>query len=80
MKDVTLLFSQFTLKVWRAYRHATLVSRHIRVHVLEKRPEDYLTLSKLLWHRNIETTIRIHGARFNESVALCKMEKILGLL
>ena len=41
---------------------------------LEKFPEDFLTLSKLLWHRNIQTTITKYGARFNESTALCRME------
>jgi len=46
---------------------------------LEKMPEDYLTLSKLLWHRNINTTIRIYGRRCNESTALCRMERVLGL-
>ena len=46
---------------------------------LELAPEDYLTLSKLLWHRNIQTTIGIYGRRFNESTALCRMEKVLGL-
>jgi Phage integrase family len=44
---------------------------------LELAPEDYLTLSKLLWHRNIQTTIRIYGRRFNESTALCRMERLL---
>ncbi len=44
---------------------------------LEKRPEDFLTLSKLLWHRNIATTINKYGRRFNESAALCRMEEVL---
>jgi integrase len=44
---------------------------------LELAPEDYLTLSKLLWHRNINTTINIYGKRFNESAALCRMERML---
>jgi integrase len=44
---------------------------------LELAPEDYLTLSKLLWHRNIQTTIRIYGRKFNESTALCRMERLL---
>lgn len=44
---------------------------------LELAPEDYLTLSKLLWHRNIQTTIGIYGRRFNESTALCRMERLL---
>jgi hypothetical protein len=46
---------------------------------LGKATEDYLTLSKILWHTNINTTIRIYGRRFNESAALCRMEKVLGL-
>jgi integrase len=44
---------------------------------LEKFPEDYLTVSKLLWHKNINTTINIYGRRFNESAALCRMESML---
>src|SRR5579859_7910492 len=34
---------------------------------LEDHPEDYLTLSKILWHRNIQTTLQIYGAGFDES-------------
>jgi hypothetical protein len=41
---------------------------------LKDHPEDFLRLSKLLWHRNVNTTIRIYGARFNESSGVCAME------
>lgn len=41
---------------------------------LQDHPEDYLRLSKLLWHRNVNTTLRIYGARFNESSGVCAME------
>jgi Phage integrase family len=41
----------------------------LRVH-----PEDYLTLSKLLWHRNINTTLRIYGRRFDESTGVARMD------
>jgi len=41
---------------------------------LHDHPEDFLRLSKLLWHRNVNTTIRIYGARFNESSGVCAME------
>ena len=44
---------------------------------LQDHPDDYLRLSKLLWHRNINTTIRIYGARFNESSGVCAMESWL---
>jgi hypothetical protein len=41
---------------------------------LKAHPKDYLTLSKMLWHSNINTTIGIYGARFNESSGVCAME------
>ncbi len=41
---------------------------------LKTHPQDYLTLSKLLWHSNVNTTIRIYGGRFNESSGVCAME------
>jgi integrase len=44
---------------------------------LERFPEDFLTLSKLLWHRNIKTTLLIYGRKYNESSALCRMERLL---
>jgi integrase len=44
---------------------------------LEERPEDYLTLSKILWHRDIETTLRIYGARFDESHGVRRLEEWL---
>jgi len=42
---------------------------------LQHHPEDYLTLSKLLWHSNIQTTINIYGSKFDESAALCRFEE-----
>jgi len=41
---------------------------------LKEHPKDYLTLSKMLWHKNVQTTIQIYGARFNESSGVCAME------
>lgn len=41
---------------------------------LKEHPQDFLTLSKLLWHSNVNTTIRIYGGRFNESSGVCAME------
>jgi integrase len=41
---------------------------------LKAHAKDYLTLSKLLWHKSVETTIKIYGARFNESSGVCAME------
>jgi site-specific recombinase XerD len=41
---------------------------------LKCHPEDFLTVSKLLWHRNVNTTIRIYGHRFDESTGAARME------
>jgi integrase len=41
---------------------------------LKEHPKDYLTLSKMLWHRNIQTTVNIYGAQYNESSATTAME------
>jgi integrase len=44
---------------------------------LKEHPKDFLTLSKILWHKNIQTTIQTYGARFNESSGTCAMEEWL---
>jgi hypothetical protein len=41
---------------------------------LDQHPEDYLTVSKKLWHRNIQTTIRNYGCKFDEAQADCRVE------
>jgi site-specific recombinase XerD len=50
--------------------------RHIVAYAwLDDHPEDYLTLSKILFHTKINTTLKCHGARFNESNGARGMEK-----
>lgn len=41
---------------------------------LKDHPQDFLRLSKLLWHSNINTTIKTYGGRFNESNGVTAME------
>ena len=41
---------------------------------LREHPEDYLTISKLLWHRNLKTTLSIYGRRFDESTGIARMD------
>lgn len=41
---------------------------------LATHPEDFLTVSKLLWHKNVNTTIRIYGHRFDESTGVALMD------
>lgn len=44
---------------------------------LKEHPRDFLLLSKILWHRNIQTTIGTYGARFNVSSGMCALEEWL---
>ena len=44
---------------------------------LASHPEDFLTVSKKLWHRNIQTTLRIYGCKFDEAQADCRVEDCL---
>jgi hypothetical protein len=41
---------------------------------LRRNPQDYLTLSKALWHSNIQTTIDKYGSKFDEAAALIRVE------
>jgi integrase len=44
---------------------------------LKAHPKDYLTLSKILWHADVNTTIRMYGSRFNESCGVTAMDSWL---
>jgi integrase len=46
---------------------------------LDEHPEDYLTLSKILWHRDIKTTLHIYGRNFNESNGVSSVDDWLRL-
>ncbi len=45
---------------------------------LDAHPEDYLTLSKILWHRNIKYTLTIYGRNFDESSGARRIDEWLG--
>ena len=62
------------------------VGRQVNPHVfrdifdvqsLQDHPEDYLTLSKILWHRDINTTPQIYGAGLDESHGARRVEQWL---
>lgn len=42
-------------------------------HWLDEHPEDYLSLSKHLWHTNINTTVQRYGHKYDESYGLKKV-------
>lgn len=41
---------------------------------LKEHPEDFLTLSKLLWHTSVEYTLKVYGSRFNEATGIARMD------
>jgi hypothetical protein len=48
------------------------INPHLFRHIYAKKflvvqPENYLTLSKILWHLNVQITIRLYGAGYDES-------------
>jgi hypothetical protein len=44
---------------------------------LKNHPEDFLTVSKVLWHRDLKSTLRKYGSKFIESQALVLVEEEL---
>jgi integrase len=44
---------------------------------LKEHPKDFLTLSKILWHSNVNTSIQTYGSRFDESSGVCAMDSWL---
>ncbi|HWR14145.1 MAG TPA: hypothetical protein VN577_04925 [Terriglobales bacterium] len=44
---------------------------------LDQHSEDYLTVSKVLWHQDINTTLRIYGRDFDESNGVCRIDEWL---
>jgi hypothetical protein len=72
---MTITVGELTLR-YLGKRVTPHTFRHIVAYAwLRAHPDDYLTLSKILFHTNINTTLRCYGARFNESNGACGMEK-----
>jgi integrase len=76
-QTLTELVSTLTLR-YKTRRVTPHIFRDIVAYWWSERyPQDYLTLSKLLWHRDINTTLRIYGGRFDESNGVMRMEECL---
>jgi len=72
--DVTDTISDLTLRYGGRRVTPHLFRDVIAFAWLKSHPEDYLTLSKMLWHKNLSTTINYYGSRFNESSGVTAME------
>jgi site-specific recombinase XerD len=71
---VTLLVSDLSLRHGGRRVTPHLFRDIVAFAWLKAHREDYLTLSKMLWHKSILTTIDYYGSRFNESSASIAME------
>jgi hypothetical protein len=72
---MTIIVGELTLRhIGRRITPHTF--RHILAYAwLDAHPQDFLTLSKILFHTNVNTTLKCYGARFNESNGACGMER-----
>lgn len=77
LSQLTNLVGELTLRSCGRRVTPHLVRDSFAFYWLDNHPEDYLTISKMLWHRNINTTLRIYGARFDESHGLRRVEEWL---
>ena len=74
-REVTSLIGNLTVR-YAGKRVTPHLFRDSYAHCwLDDHPEDYLTLSKILWHRSIKTTIRIYGRNYDESHGIRKAEE-----
>jgi hypothetical protein len=46
----------------------------VAVALLDHHPDDHLTISRLLWHQDVVSTLRVYGRNFEESHAVCRMD------
>jgi integrase len=74
MKDsqVTMLIGNLTVR----YAGRRVTPHHFRdafaLAWLDDHPEDYITLSKALWHATVDITIEKYGRNYDESYGLRK--------
>jgi integrase len=63
LAEVTSLVSNLTLRYARRRVTPHLFRDIFAYWWLDHHPEDYLTLSKILWHKDINTNLRIYGSK-----------------
>lgn len=74
---VTQLVSDLTLRYGGRRVTPHLFRDIVAFAWLKAHPQDYLTLSKMLWHKNVATTINYYASRFNVSSSTVAMESWL---
>jgi integrase len=71
---LTKIVAGHTLRYTGKRLHPHLVRDIVTVAWLDNHPDDYLTISKLLWHQDVLTTLLVYAQNFDESHAVCGME------
>jgi hypothetical protein len=64
------LATQYAGKPLTPHLYRDVVAYHWLLH----HPEDFLSLSKLLWHKTVDLTISIYGSQFNESTGIARFD------
>jgi hypothetical protein len=75
--QVTEMISTLTLRYGGRRVTPHLFRDIVSFRWLKEHAKDFLTLSKILWHQDVNTTIRTYGARFNESCGASAMDSWL---
>jgi hypothetical protein len=72
--DIRNLVEQLTSQHAGVAVHPHLFRDIVAYEWLRQHPNDYLTLSNLLWHKNLEYTVKVYASRINESTAIARMD------
>jgi hypothetical protein len=76
-QTMTYRISEIVLKYCRRLMTPHLWRDAYSYAYLEVHPEDFLTLSKILWHRSIKYTLSIYGRNFDESNGIRRVDEWL---
>ena len=74
---VRTIIGKWTLKCAGVRTNPHLIRDIFAFKWLKEHPRDFLVLSKMLWHKNVQTTILTYASRFNVSSGVCAMESWL---
>jgi hypothetical protein len=72
--DIRNLVEELTSQHAGVAVHPHLFRDIVAYEWLRQHPSDYLTLSNLLWHKNLEYTVKVYASRINESTAIAAMD------
>ncbi len=72
--DIRNLVEELTSQHAGVAVHPHLFRDIVAYEWLRQHPHDYLTLSNLLWHKNLEYTVKVYASRINEATAVARMD------